>query len=501
MILNFLFQHRHSNDIAMIEGNNEITYKQLYFHSLHLSCKLFDELPSKKIEGKIVGIFLPNSIDYVISFFAAILAKKIVFPLNIAFAKQEIVNFIVQSKISVILTSKNSQSFFEEINKKLFDNFNGLQAKIIYVDEEDISTTKLPQTKMVKQNKKSTFLLLSTSGTTGNAKIIALTPRNVCVSVNGFLEKLYFVKKEYAKFLINTPYFTAYGIMTFLSCIKRKIPFVVMQNSHFSIEEIFKLIEKHKVTHYEGSSLFVDWLEKINPENVFYDLSTLKYVAFGGNKVYENTIQNAKKKFPSIEFFQGYGMSEASPLISKPSLKKKQKALYQSKLSSVGTVIKGAKLYVCVNKKLVRTPNTQGEIVFEGKNVMLCYYNNPQETQKIKIKNKLYTGDIGYFDKQGFLYIIGRKKNIINVMGLNVYPEEVEDVLERCEYVKECLVYAENKLEKNETVCVDIVLKDTSVNMDLIKSYIKENLGNFKRPKKINIVEQIERVETQKKKR
>lgn len=77
---------------------------------------------------------------------------------------------------------------------------------------------------------------------------------------------------------------------------------------------------------------------------------------------------------------------------------------------------------------------------------MIGYYKDPSETKKVKAKNMIYTCDIGFYDKDGYIYILGRKKNVIIVTGLNVYPEQIEVLLENCQYISEASVYAENKL-------------------------------------------------------
>lgn len=113
----------------------------------------------------------------------------------------------------------------------------------------------------------------------------------------------------------------------------------------------------------------------------------------------------------NLGIFQGYGMTETNPLISKVSLKNKSRQLYlNQKLDSVGTVIKSVKIYINDNNKLIKKPLTEGEIVVKGKNTMIGYYKDPSETKKVKAKNMIYTCDIGFYDKDGYIYILGRKK-------------------------------------------------------------------------------------------
>ncbi len=499
MIRNILYKSKNNNKIAIIEKENSFSYKQLY----EKAETLCDYLVSVKTET--VSIFLPDSVNFVTTFFAVLMANKITLLLNTALLPHEVFDILSQVNSSVIITNLEYKHFFDNVStlfSEKFDSAGSAYLQIIYV-EEIKSLIRFTTKKHKKIGKGSPMLLLPTSGTTGNAKIVVLSEKNVYVSTMGFIKKLKFSKKggENSLFLPVSPYFTSYAIMVILSCLIKQVPFVVKYTG-FSIENVCRTIEKYKVTHYEGSPIFVYWLEKTKKENITFDISSLKYIAVGGSKVHGDTFKKILAQFPTILPFQGYGMTEASPLITKPSMKQKQQYLYYSeRLDSVGTAIKGVKIYIKHNNKFTKRPNIVGEIVVQGKNTMLQYYNNVLETKKVKIKNKLLTGDIGYLDKQGYLYIIGRKKNVIIVNGLNVYPEEVEGVLNKCDLICDCLVYAENKLEKNETVCVDILLKSSSTTVKDIREYININLSAHKRPTKIYIVNEIKKVEGGKKKR
>ena len=179
---------------------------------------------------------------------------------------------------------------------------------------------------------------------------------------------------------------------------------------------------------------------------------------------------------------EGYGLTETSPIISVNSPKRR-------KLGSVGRPLKG--VTVRIEDK---DENGNGEILVQGPNVMLGYYQNEEATNAVIKDNWFYTGDIGHLDKERFLFITGRKKNlIVTSAGKKIYPEEVEEYLQRSHYIKEVCVVGK-PVEKNEEVYALIIPdleritsdKITGTVNDLLKNEIRkqcEAIANYKRVK------------------
>lgn len=181
------------------------------------------------------------------------------------------------------------------------------------------------------------------------------------------------------------------------------------------------------------------------------------------------------------------GMTEAAPLIAKRPRGMKGKE------ESVGTAIYGLDIAVETEWGITRKPGTIGEVIVSGSNVMRGYYNNEEETARVIKNGYLYTGDIGYLDEDGFLYICGRKKNVIIVRGFNVYPEEVEGCILNSLLVKDCYVYGQIDDLGNEYVCADIVPIHPQVQATGIKKYCGNHLAEYKQPQRIIIRESIKK--------
>ena len=164
--------------------------------------------------------------------------------------------------------------------------------------------------------------------------------------------------------------------------------------------------------------------------------------------------------------------------------------------ASVGTALPGEEIQIFADGVLTARPHVMGEIVVKGPNVMLGYYRNEEATREIVHGGRLYTGDIGYLDEEGYLYICGRVKNVIIVRGFNVYPEEVESCLRSSGLVRECVVYGENAKGESENVCADVVARNESVRAETLRAYCAEHLSAYKVPQKISLVETLERTAT-----
>ena len=264
----------------------------------------------------------------------------------------------------------------------------------------------------------------------------------------------------------------------------------------FSLPRFYQTVQDYKVTHSEGGTMTGILMEQTAGRPIPYDVSSLRYLGLAGSKIEEDVLKRLAAAYPRMEFWTGYGMTEASPLIAKP-----YKVMDARKLASVGTVLPGEEIQIFADGVLTARPHVMGEIVVKGPNVMLGYYRNEEATREIVHGGRLYTGDIGYLDEEGYLYICGRVKNVIIVRGFNVYPEEVESCLRSSGLVRECVVYGENAKGESENVCADVVARNESVRAETLRAYCAEHLSAYKVPQKISLVETLERTATGKVKR
>ena len=192
-------------------------------------------------------------------------------------------------------------------------------------------------------------------------------------------------------------------------------------------------------------------------------------------------------RYKSVRFIQTYGLTEASPRLT--TLQHEDIFL---KKGSVGKAIPGVNIKIVNEKNVEVDPGELGEIVVQGKNVMKGYYRQDNITKQIIIDNWLHTGDYGYLDKDEYLFIVGRKKNIIISGGINIYPEEIEDILLNHENVKEVCITSEEDDLLGEVPIAHIVVFDEKKKVDFRK-YCMERISEYKIPRRFEIVDKIEK--------
>ena len=201
-------------------------------------------------------------------------------------------------------------------------------------------------------------------------------------------------------------------------------------------------------------------------------------------------LKGFEEKF-KVPLLEGYGLTEASPVVSLNSLQGIRKP------GSVGLPIEGVEVEVVDGEGRRLAPGEIGELLVKGPNVMKGYFNNNQATSQAIKDNWLYTGDLCKIDQDGHIYIVDRKKDMINVRGLNVYPAEIERILLKHPKIKEAAVLGVADRFKGEVPKAFIVLKE---NQRLIKSeiikYLREHLAMFKIPKHVEFRESLPKTAT-----
>ena len=476
MLRRLLKDQPNPDSIAVIEDDREIRYRELQQKAFALQLSL----PAEPQEN--IAILLPNGGDFIAAFWGVISTGKIAFPLNVLMTKHEILPLLKQASVKKIITSLKYKSIFEDARA-----YGDVALTVIYMENIGSSTSG-PGSISENIDPEKPAVLLGTSGTVGKSKIVQLTEKNIEASVLGYLERLRCDRNHSSaiRFLLTMPFSSAYGLMMISACLRYSFP-IVLFNHIFTLDLFYHTVEKHKITHYEGSTSTIVLMGQLSDKPILYDICTLRYCGFGGSKISGNAIKKLSRAFPEIGFYQGYGMTEASPLIAKHPEQKLEKA------DSVGLAIQGLEIGVETEKGITHAPEVIGEIVVKGTNVMLGYLENEKETKHTVKKGYLHTGDIGYLDEEGYLFIRGRKKNMIIVRGFNVYPEEVEDCIQNSHLVKECRVYARQDKFENEMICADVVPINSLIRAETIKSYCEEHLAEYKRPRMISLCKSIQK--------
>jgi long-chain acyl-CoA synthetase len=239
-------------------------------------------------------------------------------------------------------------------------------------------------------------------------------------------------------------------------------------------------MERHRITVFPGVPAMYAAILQVPAERE-YDLSALKYCVSGGAPMPE-PIQRAFEARFGCAILEGDGPTECAPVTSvNPPPHKGVR-----KIGSVGIPLPGVEIKIFDENDNELPTGEIGEIVVRGRNVMLGYYNNPEATAEAMRNGWYHTGDMGKFDEDGYLYIVDRKKDMIIVGGINVYPSEVERVLMEHPAVAMCAVIGKPDPERGEVPIAVIVPKpNTQPDPREIIRFARERLANFKVPREV----------------
>lgn len=455
-------------------------------------------LAFKKIgmEGKKVILLGETSVQWIASYLATVTADGVIVPIDPLLLEEQIIEFTKFAKASYVVCShkfaeifKNHESELEGVEKIILTDRTQftLDPEEEYVDEKFTTfNSVLSLGKCLASNTDMTLdtrnhdvrklgILLFTSGTTGSSKGVMLCERNVCAVLEGIYPFLAGLTSEDSVMSVLPIYHTyemsagilapmLYGMTISISDgikyvsknIKQFRPSVMTLVPLFA-NQLYKTIQKNVQKQGKEKTLAMglkisNILMKLHIDarkrlfgQVLQGLGgNIKAFIVGGAAL-NPQIAEGFENF-GIKVRQGYGITECAPLISVVPIHEKNNP------ASCGKLMPGMQIYIDKEK----ATDTYGEIVVKGDNVMLGYYENPEETAKVLSPDGWFkTGDYGYVDDEGYIYITGRKKNVIVLQGgKNVFPEEIEEYVENLPLVEEVVVIGD---ENKETGVVSVV--------------------------------------------
>ena len=387
-----------SSKVCIIDENkNEYKYKDLL-----LQVKKLEKHINKR---SIVFLICKNEYEFVISYVTLIRTKAVFFLISKTIAKKKLINLINQYKPEFI---------FSPIEKEI----NIYNFKKIYQIKDKYN--------LFKKNKKNYFkpskdlaLLISTSGSTGTPKFVKLSYENIYDNTKKIVKFLKIKSSDRPITTMEPSY--SYAISILNSHLHVGASIIMTEKSLFE-KNFWELFKSKKSTTFGGVPFIYSILKKINFEKL--KLPSLKYMTQAGGNLNNlfilDFLRICKKK--KIKLFIMYGQTEASPRMSILDWKQ----IYK-KLGSIGKPLSGGNFFLYNDKKkIISKNNTEGELVYTGKNVMLGYAENINDIKKNEVNSRLFTGDLAKRDKDGFYYITGRKSRFIKIYGTRCSLDEIE---------------------------------------------------------------------------
>jgi len=476
MLFEPLFAHadKAGQETAIIDDHGRYTYQQLAAMAAGLGMYLAAQTNRPR-----VGLLLPASAGFAASFYGTLLAGKSVVPINFLLTEREIGHIISDSGIDTVVTIPFLAGRLKDTPLKVVD------------------LTQLPKTppaaivpKFPSVKADDEAVLLYTSGTSGLPKGVILTYGNFQSDVDSAIEHAIFQAKH--KFLGVIPLFHSFGI-TAMMLAPIQLGATIIYLARFSAVGTLNAIKEHQVSLMFGvPSMYaaIAHLKSAKPE----DFKSV-YAAISGAEPLPATVREALLKRFELPLYEGYGLTETSPVIALNTPK-------ENRPGSVGKPVPGAEFRIADQDSGQPLPAGQiGEIWVRGPMVMKGYHNLSKETAEALTADGFFkTGDLGRFDNDGFLYITGRKKDMIIIAGEKAYPREIEDILAKHPCVAEAAVIGKKDPARGEVIVAFVVPKEGHVEAckpdDLRDFCRQQGLVNWKIPREIKVVQDFPRSPT-----
>ena len=430
-------------------------------------------------KGDRVALFLSNSLE-LIYFFTGILKNgSIVVPMNTSFKGEEAKHMLNDSGAKIVLTDKECLS----IIKKVLPELKELKHIIVtdgdeYTDFNEFIKNVSDENPNIEINDEDGSIMFYTSGTTGRCKGALLSHKNMEADLKALKETWYLTDKD--KLILTLPLYHIHGLGVAL-CGSFYNGYNLILKKKFDPEEVLESIQEKKATLFMGvPTMYIKILQVKDKEK--YDTSSMRLFVSGSSPLSAETFKEFKDIF-GLKVLERAGMSETNMNFSNPYNGKR-------KPGTVGLPLPCVQVKI-VDKDFNEVPqDKEGSILIRGDNVFDGYWNAPEKTKESFHDGWFITGDLGKIDEEGYVTFLGRSKDLIISGGLNIYPAEVEEIINSHSAVLESAVIGVPDKCFGEAVKACIVLRENKkASEEEIITYCKEMLASYKKPKYVEFIE------------
>lgn len=467
---------------AIIMGGETRTYRQLWDRA----CRIGGYIRSMGLgSGDPVAIISRNHVDYVETVLGCVMAGAIVVKLNWRFAAPELHQLLMFNQVKFIFFRSGDSEIRREMSE-----LTGSLCPSVDMERLDIFLEGIePLTAPVQRGDDEVLMHLHTSGTTGIPKTVRYTcgeymrELNVCLPALGFYEGMVFQ--------LMSQLFHSACIGTY-ACLAAGGTVVLF--GKFDPEEYLSSIEKNRVTRLSAiPTVLTAILNSPNLER--YDLSSIETISYSTCPMPPGLIRRALETF-HCGFQQSYGMTEMGSIVTILTAEDHLKD-HMRYLNSVGKPIEAHQVKI-VDEQGVLCQNGQvGEIVVNGPGMMKDYLGMPEETGKAIVDGWYHTRDIGYLDEMGYLYVCGRKNDMIISGGENIFPQEIENVLHTNPGIEEVSILGVPDVYWGEAVHACVVLKQgVSMTGEQLRDFCRGKIAGYKIPKQVHFFSSLPKTAT-----
>ncbi|MGN6250792.1 MAG: long-chain-fatty-acid--CoA ligase [Marmoricola sp.] len=466
-------------------GDRSLTYAEID----HLSGRFAATLGELGLgRGDKVAVQLPNLPQFLIGYFGILKAGLVMVPLNPLLTAPEVAYHLSDSDARLLVTFE----MFAQPAMQGAADAGGVPTYVVSVSGAEPPAGAQPFERLlaaddtgdcVALGSDETAVLLYTSGTTGKPKGAELTHFELymnCTVAGGLFD---FNDDDVSTAVL--PLFHVFGLSSVLNTTVRYGGTMVLL-PRFDAGDVLEAIERHRITIFSGvPTMYVALLQA---DTTGRDLSSLRAAVSGGASIPGEVIRAFEEKYEGVVILEGYGLSETASTATFNISAEERRVL------SIGKPIWGVEIKVVGEDGRQLPPGMEnvGEILIRGHNVMKGYYKRPEATAEALRDGWLHTGDLGYADEDGYLYIVDRLKDLVIRGGYNVYPREVEEVLYEHPDVVEAAVVGKPDERLGEEVVAYVALRPgAATTPDDITAYCRERLAAYKYPREINLLDTL----------
>ena len=459
------------DQIAVIDGDQQLSYRELSRRMARLVAAVS---AAGLRRGDRIALLMANGHRYIETYLALPAAGFVIVPLNARLADAELEYICSDAGVRMLITDRPTGSLdglAEHIVRvpDAYEQFIGaIAGDELFVGDPATAPGDIAG-------------LFYTGGTTGPAKGVMLTHQNLLANMWNTLTSCGLTPED--RYLVMAPMFHAAGTIAVLGCVALGATQVTVPA--FDAALVLDTIEHERIT----TTLAVPtMLVAICEEQAQRprDTSSLRLMTHGASPVAVETLKRTRALFATTDLTHLYGATELAPLAT--AFIGEQHHLDGPRARSCGQPVVGCRVEVVDEQGRILPHGEVGEVVVQGDNVMLGYWNKPDETARALRDGWYHSGDLGSFDANGFLYLVDRAKDMIVSGGENVYSSEVEQALMTHPGVLECAVYAIPDDVWGEAVAASVVLR-SPVEVEELQQHCRTLIAGFKVPKRIDVVD------------
>lgn len=469
----------YSDAVAVVQGDSRVTFAQLNAQVNDL-CGYFQ---ARLEPGDCVALLLDNSPEYIVCCYAIWRAGGVVVGLNTALKPKEIQRLITHCGAQFMVLGKP----WDDLRTRLPESMRYLTAF-----EASAIAGSMPLTEAMsscaewharKIQASSPAMVIYTSGTTGHPKGVMLSHGNLVANTDAIRAYLSLCSSDIAMCVL--PFFYSYGNSILHSHLLSGST-LVLENSFAYPHRVLERMQQYSVTTFYGVPSTYYLLLARTPLKK-YNLSTLRFVAQAGGPMDNDKLSMVRERLPQAQFIVMYGQTEACARLTYLHAD-----CLESKRGSVGKAIPGVELMVCNDQGEAATPEQVGEVCARGSNIMQGYLHDSEETKKVLRGGWLHTGDLGYMDSDGFLFLKGRNSEMIKTGAYRVSPLEIEEVIAQHDAVAEVAVVGVDDEVLGAVIKACVVAQKTDIPQMQLKQQIlrlcKAELPLYKIPKQLEFI-------------